>query len=67
MTPFLFYSIGGYCALQARLDIGQLVAVIGAYKDLPGPLEGIDRLDQGAPGCAVKYAQVSKQFQRRNR
>lgn len=37
VTPFLFYSIGGYFALQGRLDIGQLVAVIGAYKDLPGP------------------------------
>lgn len=30
VTPFLFYVIGGYLALQGRLDIGQLVAVIAA-------------------------------------
>ena len=32
MTPFLFYAIGGYFALQGTLDIGQLVAVIAAYR-----------------------------------
>ncbi|HZY21064.1 MAG TPA: ABC transporter transmembrane domain-containing protein, partial [Beijerinckiaceae bacterium] len=31
MTPFFFYSIGGYLALRGSLDIGQLVAVIAAY------------------------------------
>ena len=28
ITPFFFYAIGGFFALQGRLDIGQLVAVI---------------------------------------
>src|SRR4029078_6181922 len=28
VTPFLFYSIGGYLSLRGNLDIGQLVAVI---------------------------------------
>ncbi|MGH6874622.1 MAG: ABC transporter transmembrane domain-containing protein, partial [Aestuariivirgaceae bacterium] len=32
VTPFLFYSLGGYLALIGRLDVGQLVAVIAAYK-----------------------------------
>ena len=35
MTPFIFYSIGGYLVIVGRLDIGALVAVIAAYKDLP--------------------------------
>src|SRR4029450_3290672 len=30
VTPFIFYLIGGYLAITGRLDIGQLVAAIGA-------------------------------------
>ncbi|MCF3642657.1 ABC transporter ATP-binding protein/permease [Rhizobium sp. TRM95111] len=62
VTPFLFYCIGGYLALQGRLDIGQLVAVIGAYKDLPGPLKELIDWDQNRQDVQVKYAQVVEQF-----
>src|SRR5262249_27080065 len=62
VTPFLFYAIGGYFALQGRLDIGQLVAVIGAYKDLPGPLKELIDWDQARQDVQVKYAQVVEQF-----
>ena len=31
LTPFFFYSVGGYLAITGTLDIGQLVAVIAAY------------------------------------
>lgn len=62
VTPFLFYSIGGYFALQGRLDIGQLVAVIGAYKDLPGPLKELIDWDQARQDVQVKYGQVVEQF-----
>ncbi|MFC6790324.1 ABC transporter transmembrane domain-containing protein [Methylobacterium komagatae] len=37
ITPFLFYAIGGVFALKGELDIGQLVAVLAAYRDLPLP------------------------------
>ncbi|HEX8044490.1 ABC transporter transmembrane domain-containing protein [Rhizobium sp.] len=62
VTPFLFYSIGGYLALQGRLDIGQLVAVINAYKDLPGPLKELIDWDQSRQDVQVKYNQVVEQF-----
>ncbi|MBR7552134.1 hypothetical protein KC220_26675, partial [Mycobacterium tuberculosis] len=62
ITPFLFYSIGGVLALQGRLDIGQLVAVINAYKDLPGPLKELIDWDQSRQDVQVKYAQVVEQF-----
>lgn len=62
VTPFLFYSIGGYLALQGRLDIGQLVAVIGAYKDLPGPLKELIDWDQNRQDVQIKYSQVIGQF-----
>lgn len=62
VTPFLFYSVGGAMALQGRLDIGQLVAVINAYKDLPGPLKELIDWDQARQDVQVKYAQVVEQF-----
>ncbi len=62
VTPFLFYLIGGYLALQGRLDVGQLVAVIAAYKDLPGPMKELIDWDQARQDVQVKYAQVVEQF-----
>lgn len=62
VTPFLFYSVGGYLALNGELDIGQLVAVIGAYKDLPGPLKDLIDWDQNRQDVQIKYTQVVNQF-----
>lgn len=62
LTPFLFYAIGGYLAIQGTLDIGQLVAVISAYKDLPSPIKDLIDWDQQRLDVQVKYAQVCEQF-----
>ena len=62
VTPFLFYTIGGYLALNGQLDIGQLVAVIAAYKDLPGPLKELIDWDQNRQDVQVKYQTVVSQF-----
>jgi putative ABC transport system ATP-binding protein len=62
VTPFLFYSIGGYFALTGRLDIGQLVAVIGAYRELPPPLKELIDWDQQRLDVQIKYDQVVQQF-----
>lgn len=62
LTPFLFYSIGGYFALKGTLDIGQLVAVIAAYKDLPSPIKELIDWDQQRLDVEVKFQQVYTQF-----
>jgi putative ABC transport system ATP-binding protein len=62
LTPFLFYAIGGYFALTGRLDIGQLVAVIGAYRELPPPLKELIDWDQQRLDVQVKYDQVVQHF-----
>ncbi|MBX9459598.1 MAG: ABC transporter ATP-binding protein/permease [Rhizobium sp.] len=62
VTPFLFYVVGGYLALKGQLDIGQLVAVVTAYKDLPGPLKELIDWDQLRQDVQVKYTQVVEQF-----
>ena len=62
VTPFFFYAIGGYFALQGRLDIGQLVAVIAAYRDLPSPIKELIDWDQQRNDVTIKYEQVISQF-----
>ncbi len=62
LTPFLFYAIGGYFALRGTLDVGQLVAVIAAYKDLPSPIKELIDWDQQRLEVQVKFTQVVDQF-----
>ena len=63
LTPFVFYSLGGMLAYWGRLDIGALVAVIAAYKDLPGPIKELIDWDQRRLDVQIKYDQVIGQFQ----
>jgi len=62
VTPFFFYAVGGFFALQGRLDIGQLVAVIAAYRDLPPPIKELIDWDQQRNDVLIKYEQVITQF-----
>ncbi|MFK8252328.1 cyclic nucleotide-binding domain-containing protein [Ancylobacter terrae] len=62
LTPFMFYTIGGYYALRGYLEIGQLVAVIAAYRDLPPPIKELIDWDQQRLDVEVKFRQVVEQF-----
>ncbi len=62
-TPFVFYAGGGLLAIRGQLDIGALVAVIAAYKDLPGPVKELIDWDQQRADVQIKYDQVIEQFQ----
>lgn len=61
-TPFVFYLGGGILAIRGSLDIGQLVAVIAAYKDLPGPIKELIDWDYQRLDVQVKYLQVVNAF-----
>ena len=54
--------MGGYLVIVGRLDIGALVAVIAAYKDLPSPVKELIDWDQQRLDVEVKYQQVMEQF-----
>ena len=62
VTPFLFYTVGGYLVIIGSLDIGALVAVIAAYKDLPSPVKELIDWDQQRLDVEIKYQQVMEQF-----
>src|SRR3546814_8424219 len=59
----MFYAGGGLLAISGRLDIGALVAVIAAYKDLPSPIKELIDWDQQRLDVQIKYEQVIDQFQ----
>jgi putative ABC transport system ATP-binding protein len=62
LAPFIFYAFGGYLALTGQMDVGQLVAVIVAYKDLPGPIKELLDWYQQLQDVTIKYEQVAEQF-----
>ncbi|MEL6750719.1 MAG: ABC transporter transmembrane domain-containing protein [Pseudomonadota bacterium] len=62
LTPFLFYVVGGYFTIIGSLNVGQLIGVINAYKDLPAPINGLVMWDQQRIDINVKYAQIVDQF-----
>ena len=41
ITPFFFYSAGGYLVIKGDLDFGSLVAVLAAYKDVAAPWKAV--------------------------
>ena len=56
MTPFFFYSIGGYFVIEGTLSLGALVAVLAAYKDFSAPLRELFRYYQSAEDVRIRYS-----------
>lgn len=63
LTPFFFYSMGGYFVIKGELSLGALVAVLAAYKDLASPWKELLKFYQISEDVRVKYAQIIDQFQ----
>lgn len=62
LTPFFFYSIGGYLVIRGELSFGALVAVLSAYKDLSSPWKEMLDWYQQKEDTRVKYDQLIEQF-----
>ncbi len=62
LTPFFFYSIGGYLVIKGDLTFGALVAVLAAYKDLSAPWKELLTYYQRLADSRIKYDQVVEQF-----
>ncbi len=61
-TPFLFYLIGGYLAINGNLSIGALIGVISAHKDMNAPWKELLAFYQQYMDARIKYEQVVEQF-----
>jgi len=62
-TPFAIYLVGGYFAITGQMDVGSVVGVLLAYKDLPSPIKELIDWDQQRQDVQIKYEQVIDQFQ----
>ena len=62
LTPFFFYSIGGYLVIRGTLSFGALVAVLAAYKDLASPWKELLDFYQNNQNSRITYDQIVEQF-----
>ena len=60
LTPFFFYSIGGYLVIQGDLTLGALVAVLAAYKDFSAPLRELFRYYQSMEDVRIRYDEIGR-------
>ncbi len=63
VTPFFFYSVGGYFVIKGELSLGALVAVLGAYKDILDPWKELLAWYSTKEDVRIKYEQIVSQFE----
>ncbi|HEX3881153.1 MAG TPA: ABC transporter ATP-binding protein/permease [Stellaceae bacterium] len=63
LTPFFFFSIGGYLVIAGDLSVGALLAVLAAYKDLASPWKELLDFYQNKENTRITYEQIVEQFQ----
>ena len=63
ITPFFFYSIGGYLVIVGDLSFGALVAALAAYKDMSAPWKELLAYYQRLADARIKYEQLYEQFE----
>lgn len=63
ITPFFFYSIGGYLVIAGDLSFGALVAALAAYKDMSAPWKELLAYYQRLADARIKYEQLYEQFE----
>jgi putative ABC transport system ATP-binding protein len=66
LTPFFFFSIGGYLVIRGSLSFGALVAVLAAYKDLASPWKELLDFYQNNQNSRLTYDQIVEQFEPAN-
>jgi ABC-type multidrug transport system fused ATPase/permease subunit/CRP-like cAMP-binding protein len=62
LTPFFFYSVGGYLAIQGEITVGALVAALGAYKDLSSPWKELLTYYNQVQDMSLRWTVVTERF-----
>jgi len=63
ITPFFFFSVGGYLVIKGSLTLGALVAVLAAYKDILSPWKELLTWYSTKEDIRIKYEQIVSQFE----
>ncbi len=62
LTPFFFFSIGGYLVIQGAVSLGALVAALAAYKDLSSPWKELLTYYNQAQDMSLRWETVIEKF-----
>lgn len=62
LTPFFFFSIGGYLVIQGAVSLGALVAALAAYKDLSAPWKELLTYYNQAQDMSLRWETVVEKF-----
>lgn len=62
LTPFFFFSVGGYLVIQGAVSLGALVAALAAYKDLSSPWKELLAYYNQAQDMSLRWETVVSKF-----
>ena len=62
LTPFFFYSVGGYLAITGHITVGALVAALAAFKDMSSPWKELLAYYNATQDVAVRWETVTERF-----
>jgi len=62
LTPFFFYSVGGYLAIQGEITVGALVAALAAYKDMSSPWKELLGFYNETQDMSLRWDVVTERF-----
>ena len=62
LTPFFFYSVGGFLVLQQQVTVGALVAALAAYKDLSSPWKELLAYYNQTQDMSLRWDVVTERF-----
>ena len=62
LTPFFFYSVGGYLAIKGHITVGALVAALAAFKDMSAPWKDLLIFYNTTQDMALRWVTVTERF-----
>ena len=62
LTPFFFYSIGGYLAIKGEITVGALVAALAAYKDIASPWKELLAYYNQTQDMSLRWHTITERF-----
>lgn len=62
LTPFFFYSVGGYLAITGHISVGALVAALAAFKDMSSPWKELLAFYNATQDVALRWEAVTERF-----
>jgi len=62
LTPFFFYSVGGFLAIKGEITVGALVAALAAFKDMSSPWKELLTFYNTTQDVSVRWAVVTERF-----